>query len=191
MQQQCGTACQRQLPVALLSRAIPFLTLPVADRESHPSLSLSQYSSLHISILTVFPYVTGTYSPSMRDLLSLGLVWASCLSSVASEKTFLTAARNEQSKDGRIEERQQPGVVAANIFLRRGYHSCKNTNYTARPGFQLEIMLTIHSRRCWQLFIHRWRRVFLPTGRLSPDPPLDDNIINRHVQIVDEFLRSN
>ncbi|PVH89554.1 hypothetical protein DL98DRAFT_477 [Cadophora sp. DSE1049] len=59
----------------------------------------------------------------MRGLLSLGFVWASCLSSVTSEKTFLTAARNEQLKDGRIEERQQPGVVAANIFLRRGYHS--------------------------------------------------------------------
>ncbi|KAH7342668.1 hypothetical protein BKA65DRAFT_295561 [Rhexocercosporidium sp. MPI-PUGE-AT-0058] len=51
------------------------------------------------------------------------LAWASCLSSVASEKTSLTAARNEQLKNGRIEERQQSGVVAANIFLRRGYHS--------------------------------------------------------------------
>ncbi|KAK0125518.1 hypothetical protein ONS95_000474 [Cadophora gregata] len=59
----------------------------------------------------------------MRGLLSLGLVWASCISSVASERIALTAVRNEQLKDGRIEERQQPGVVAANIFLRRGYHS--------------------------------------------------------------------
>ncbi|KAL5328920.1 hypothetical protein ACEPPN_002429 [Leptodophora sp. 'Broadleaf-Isolate-01'] len=59
----------------------------------------------------------------MRVQLSLGFALASCLSSVVSENTFLAAARSEQLKDGRIEERQQSGVVAANIFLRRGYHS--------------------------------------------------------------------
>ncbi|KAL2075522.1 hypothetical protein VTL71DRAFT_465 [Oculimacula yallundae] len=100
----------------------------------------------------------------MRVQLSLGLAWASCLSSVVSEKTsFLKAAREEQVKNGRIEERQQAGAVAANVFVRRGYHSSVVAGnyvyidggaFSYSPGGQLQIVhstttLSIDMSKSW------------------------------------------
>ncbi|XMA15799.1 hypothetical protein WAI453_008590 [Rhynchosporium graminicola] len=99
----------------------------------------------------------------MRFQLSLGLAWASCLSGVVSEEASSLKAREEQVKNGRIAERQQAGVVASNIFVRRGYHSSVVAGnfvyidggaFSYSPGGQLQIVystttLSIDMSKSW------------------------------------------